>query len=817
MKKWRQVSSLVFCLRLLLISLEASSGSVAAFSTNVKLSAKRWAIKKENVFALHSSSQYTDADTTESVLEEHGFGRRLEVLYAEDLPVVAELQYNKKCELCQIVGFASSKPGTPPRIQLADDRLVALDQVTCIWDMQELPENLEQAVQDEINTFPAQHIENKLELLYKHYSHRVRKKNTLTKKKLAEISERHPESAQILRRSLKAGPGMDRLVDASVVMDYLYYENDPKGEDDNTKRRTVAAHLVSQDADLGGRFKRFGCIYVDYSEASNTLTFLNGGWLVLDPSVRTGHEARKFTKRNEGKFLTTSDIGMASRLEAFAMGGTPFEEEIDLGIREILKELDLPTTPKGAQEALLQTGQWTAAPSQDSETKSRFGFEPWSQETLDAAKTYAARINEERESGGNKGGRVDLTALPCVCVDAKGTSFRDDAIGIRSREKTGRKLLPDGSKWEILVHIVDVSDIYVEDGDHGDRDQLEILRNTAISRGLSRYDLPAGPLHLLPPRLLKALSMVTTKADSGKFEKTPNKCVTLWLNFDERSGKVLDFGLERTLISSPVSLTYNDATNLLENKEMHRNGKDFAAKITAILAIAERSLVRWSKKHQRGNAAASQREERLAVKQMVADQTISSSKRDDGRDGFRRTRGHKLVDSSLDLYSFSLSQLLMTAKAPIPRASGSGAARSGRLGTAPLRRFIDGMAQRQALAALCNYGGPPLTANECRDANKAMNQAMDRISKFRSGQPRLSEEQRERLRLLQIEVNKDYQRKFPALATGRENEVVIQGIGVVAKCTGVEGSLKSGKKVNVVVRKVDVAKGIALVKLLKTR
>ena len=68
------------------------------------------------------------------------------------------------------------------------------------------------------------------------------------------------------------------------------------------------------------------------------------------------------------------------------------------------------------------------------------------------------------------------------------------------------------------------------------------------------------------------------------------------------------------------------------------------------------------------------------------------------------------------------------AKQPIPLAAGglrSGTDRRGRrIGTAPLRRYIDGLAQRQALSALCGYG-VPLTVDECWEASKTAARASE--------------------------------------------------------------------------------------------
>jgi hypothetical protein len=97
-------------------------------------------------------------------------------------------------------------------------------------------------------------------------------------------------------------------------------------------------------------------------------------------------------------------------------------------------------------------------------------------------------------------GRTNLAALPCICVDAQRATFRDDSIGLRLRSTTGRKVNKAASKYEVLIHIADVSDLYFSEDKANDsvviprRDglDLEVLREAAKRRGQSRYDLPLG-------------------------------------------------------------------------------------------------------------------------------------------------------------------------------------------------------------------------------------------------------------------------------------------------------------------------------------
>ena len=94
--------------------------------------------------------------------------------------------------------------------------------------------------------------------------------------------------------------------------------------------------------------------------------------------------------------------------------------------------------------------------------------------------------------------------------------------------------------------------------------------------------------------------------------------------------------------------------------------------------------------------------------------TVSDlEQQDDGSEGFVRSRGHRLVDSAMAIHTYAVANLLKRANAPIPWVRGADWSRGGRLASSPLRRFVDGQSQRQALAFCCNFG-VALTADECR-------------------------------------------------------------------------------------------------------
>jgi RNB domain len=560
----------------------------------------------------------------------------------------------------------------------------------------------------------------------------------------------------VLRKIQKTGVGYTRLVDSNIAAPYLF-----PNHDDTIQHRAMTAHILARDAETGGRFKRWPCLYVpsihNDDDTDDNILIVNGGWLVTDPSIRTGLEARKFAERTltNGKKLSNSTDGsirpvaddrIFRRLECLAMGelinAIPINKDttegnhhrttapkLELDVREVLRAMELPINPDGAKQALVRTGYWSADTSKH-ESFVRI-IQPWSQPVLEAAKWYATTVSACDSSSSYGSSRIDLTQFPCVSVDAAKATFRDDAIGVRPRAGTGRKVIPNASKWEILVHIADVSDIYTiptvqpsESMSTESQTAVSILRSAAERRGSSRYDLPLGPLHLLPPVVLHALAFPPDRHATCR-------CVTVWAYIDERNGSLLDCGVERTWISSPINLSFGDATKLLQRNGSTASTSDDPAR--ALLMVAERNLKLWAENHRRQNVAALQREKRLTARELTTQSLYRNSAvgRDDGVDGFRRSRGHRVVDASLMLYSIVANDIFRRMKAPFPRAIGADASRGGRVGTAPLRRYIDGQTQRQLLAVACNYG-QRMTMTECKEVSNIANKANNSIKNIRS-------------------------------------------------------------------------------------
>lgn len=388
-------------------------------------------------------------------------------------------------------------------------------------------------------------------------------RHTLTKKQIPKIASQlsnPPHVEDLLRNLIKVGEDrISRMVDSSFASDYLYKEFCSNVGDEGIIRRMVAAKVLTDDAVSGGRFKRRPCQFVlasytdgngkhtihdGFSVQIEQVTLVNGGWVAVDPSVKAGTEGRKFaslaadsvssasnqsTNDTNGcippRVFTAADERVAHRLECLAMGdvwkeesfmGESDEKRLELDVREALSRMNLPLTPEGATEALIKIGRWSES-QRDTSQRKKGSVEPWPFEVLDAARALARHENDRRDKLAKKcfstknkhedlEGRTNISTLPCVCIDSKRATFRDDSIGIRLRSSTGRKVHKAASKWEILIHIADVSDLYLNEEKANanvnipreDGLNIQVLREAAARRGQSRYDLPMGEYCTIP-------------------------------------------------------------------------------------------------------------------------------------------------------------------------------------------------------------------------------------------------------------------------------------------------------------------------------
>ena len=852
----------------------------------------------------------------------------------------------------------------PPRLEVAfmndgktdpeaNIKTVDIGQITNIWTLLDNNDVKEAPLTSYLSTkdiyvkveqiLPVNYVESTFENRYKYHVSRGRNIHgggALTKNQVKMISSAASIAAAssvstfeqteelrrmidlVLKQCVRCGSKFSRLLDSAVLEKWMFYDevegtitHDYTSGSNTTlcERRIFCAMALAKDNEIAGRFKRMSCMWLPQTMLENdseavplspssttTLTLVNGGWVVVDQSVRAAAEGRKFAaaaQASGGKFCNDSNNErILCRLESLACGeklkqqrrggGAGIRLEVD--VRTTLEAMNLPLSSAGAQEALFQMGRWTKKEASGKDEKGKLQYERWSPLVLEASKWYVqmdrfrrrdmkSKILEERSQNKenrpkklNKSpshdvleGRVDLTSLPCICVDAERTSFRDDAFGIRKRSSTGRKVNQKASQWELLFHIADVSDIYAPnpvvvgspcasgtaEGQpetskislEEQKMHLQELERAAQSRIRSEYNLPLGPLHLLPTSVLESLSLDAFKQDwtsdpstwqsswhtMDKDNGTANRAVTLWVYIDERSGFVIDIGLERSIISRPLALTFETASKLLDASDQQQEKfPPMLAKARVLLSVVERNIGIWTDNRKKNSDEARVREEKLAAREMISNQVFGGKynrgkRRDDGRDGdFRRNRGHRLVDSTLHLYENALRMMLQRNKAMIPQHPISATRNSGmRSATAPLRYYLQGLAQRQALAVLCDYSGPPMSNEECKKIGSTITSAYNarRNTGGATNGPRtVAPRQFAAVRSLNSHLrnhSSSTNRVVPAISTGTNSEVVIQGVGAVAFCKEIPGTIKPGVKVMVRIINVDVKTGKVVVAL----
>ncbi|GMH84080.1 hypothetical protein TrVE_jg11169 [Triparma verrucosa] len=596
------------------------------------------------------------------------------------------------------------------------ERTVDLGQIITVYDEEESSASIKEAILTSsaktalstLSSSSVDEIENGLETVWKRYRKRKGGKDKFTHKHLTkkELNQLDPEVAEILRNAYKRDTSLFRSLDATLDLF-------PKKSIDTTlpSQTLATATFILSDSRTGGRFKRLPCFPLSHDSNSNSILVLNGGWLANDENMRQTNEASKFAQRNNdpaGLELEASDESILSRMEFLAMGSDlklrrddasapPCD---DVGVKEALKKLGLPVTPKGAKAALVMLNRWS---EKKEETQKEAQVSPWSEATIQSSQNFIAYAKARRKVKSMQQGKF----FPNFTIDTKKTAFRDDAVGIQPRRKEN---IVNGNKFELVISITDVSAVSWADIDTSQaqderfsKEDAETLKKAAQARCMSRYDLPFGPLHLLPPPVLGGLSIK---------EGDKNECVSVIVYLDEKTGEVIDARVERSLILAKT-LSYEEANGMLEGTAEERGkSEDALMKIEALLES-------WQRRRILTSAVSKQRSERLAS-------------RSERSRTFARSRAHCIVDSSLDLYSTVATKLLREKKAPVCRMPGSGVNKGGRLATGPLRRWVDMLAQRQLLAVLVG-AGKVMSAEECRAASERAGRMRNAIaaSRFR--------------------------------------------------------------------------------------
>eukprot|EP00903_Cladosiphon_okamuranus_P010020 g9502.t1 len=387
-------------------------------------------------------------------------------------------------------------------------------------------------------------------------------------------------------------------------------------------------------------------------------------------------------------------------LEAFAIGGD--EQALNPEAKRVMMEIMGKTNPAAAKSILVDVGLWTARGQDDGEedalaertvttgdetTKASAAEEagegagvlPWSAEALQAAAllgkerarrsaNYGKREPQAKVGAPAPFGRHDFrrAAFGVYCIDGAGTSFLDDAFSV------------DPDTREVFIHITDVQGL-VPAG--------STLDNVARLRAASEY-LPQGPLFMMPPTALKAMSF--SDAPSAV-----NEAVTVGIRMDPKTGGVASSRVMLTTLPPVISLTVDQADRLLEAAEKGEAGEGrlarVAKEIQALEYVGRRSAEAGGRR-ERGKEGIKFRKGRGGETQTFE---VASS------------RARSLVDELLTVYTEEAYRLCKKAGVAMPSLVGQQdrvASGHSRYGTGPLRRYIDILAQRQMAAILKGSG-----------------------------------------------------------------------------------------------------------------
>ena len=135
-------------------------------------------------------------------------------------------------------------------------------------------------------------------------------------------------------------------------------------------------------------------------------------------------------------------------------------------------------------------------------------------------------------------GRLDLRGLCCITIDGDDAKDLDDAVSVEMTEN-GHYLLG--------VHIADVSHYVKADSP---------LDKSAAERATSVY-IPGTVFPMLPKALSNGICSLNPQAD-----RLTLSCFMVIA----KSGKVLEYSIQPSVICSKHRMTYHDVTELLENR-----------------------------------------------------------------------------------------------------------------------------------------------------------------------------------------------------------------------------------------------------------
>jgi len=478
----------------------------------------------------------------------------------------------------------------------------------------------------------------------------------------------------------------------------------------------------------------------------------------------------------------------------------------------VLRELGEEASPAGARALLLDVGHWVADEPEDGAQGQ--DFEAFPPAALAAAKDAAAGIEQRRRDWDAEepppypalyaGGLLPyLPGMPAIAVsrqdlrglfprayaiDKDNTEFRDDAFSYDPQTRT------------LAVHIADAA-AAVPDTPESALDEVARLRLQ------THYD-GSQPLHMLPPPLLKAL---------GLSKNSPNECVSAVLEFDA-VGKLRGSTLVRSVIPPVRVLTFEEVSALFKDDSFSSVVHDDFKGLLALLMQRRR----WRK------VSKEEPQQQAALQPMKWRQRTDGSWRPEV---VSKTAAHQVVGDVLSLFTYIAWRFARAANLPLlPQMEDM------RIGTAPLRRYADLVAQRQLTAVL--DGRAPGSASEMEATSKWIRRKAAERASSKRAQPemlRLLETQEARqawangeppmLDGVVIEITPAANRSAGANATATGMDVHVRlrvgGGRIVAVASASTPAherraqkLKPGQAIKVRLRSVDAQRGSVEVSLI---
>lgn len=504
--------------------------------------------------------------------------------------------------------------------------------------------------------------------------------------------------------------GARKVVDSQQVARYLFTSAGQQLLADTSElpQRFAAGQLLAEERAL---FKRIpGSLQPsplgEDSSASGESVWWSGGGFKPLPKAQANSRA-------EGAFLETAKKRISMNEEELAAHAWPPStlplladlEMVALGLVEVskplgrlLNALEQPLSEAGARHLLVRIGQWHDDGDDDDLDE---GDEPWldpfpAEVLREAARTAAGlklrcnryqslqpppvttphadgaggkkplkwlnklapRLNSplvDVDSGDGLNQRVDLRSRcnRVYAIDGGSTEFRDDAISFNLELR------------EIMVHIVDLTSVVRPESTIDDVARLR----------LQSIYTSAMPLHMLPPALLSECSLSDMRA---------NECLSAVFKI-EAGGRFSHCRLLRSVIPPVTTLSFEEMDEIITDSaidsQVHRE----------LRALAEFMRTRAAGRGRKPERSPSSVRWRGSIEGGWTPEIVV------------KTAARTIVDEALSMYSYAARRTAMRSNLiRLPQTEHQ------RVGTGPLRRYSDLVAQRQLCAALCGESGMPV-------------------------------------------------------------------------------------------------------------